>query len=432
MFSLHVKIKSIKSIKGMKLNLFQPVVLFALSLLGFSYTGHCNEYNSKLNNFLVVSDIHLNVASTHSMDISPMKQTVLNDLDLARFNELMLEVEQGIKTKKIAEPKFIIILGDMVAHNLFSSEATINNESYVFNYFKKHFPSTPILYTFGNNDSLLSNYGPFVDTERKDELKSPYDVAKKNALWGDGFLSTGTICQNNKTTYPCILKENVENGYYSAQLEAKLRLIALNSVMFSPKSNHVDEKESENQLSWLRAELLNAQLNKDKVMLTMHIPPGNNVYDDSHFWRPKALNEFLTIVNLFHDNIIGILGAHTHKEELKVIHNNQGDIIAGVYFTAALSTFHGNAPSVKTFFYTQVKEQWELVNYETFNFLNPKATVVLNKLYDYKGYYCDALKNNLVECLGQVERAGMMQRYFSAGNPNYVEEIHFQNDILVH
>ncbi len=404
-------------------------ILLFLSVISWSFAGYSGSSDNKANNFLVISDIHLNVLSTHLMDLSPATITILNDLDVTTFNSLISEVKRGIEKGTVSKPKFIVLLGDLVAHGLFSSEAVINNESYVFNSLKKNFPTTPILYTFGNNDSLFTDYGPFSDSDRSDALKSPYDVAMKNASWEDGFLSTGVMCHKTSSAYPCIMTEDIHNGYYSAYLEPKLELISINSVMFSPRRLKVTEQTGEDQLQWLRSELFKAQKNNDKVILTMHVPPGSNVYNNTLFWLPKENNAFLSIVNTFHDTIIGLLGAHTHKEELKIINNSKGNNIAGVYYTAALSTFHGNAPSIKTFFFSDSSGQWRLTNYETFYFLKQNDSPVLSRLYDYNSYYCAGQEKDLFECLGQVT-VDKLNQYFSAGNQNFTEVMPFPKNIM--
>lgn len=404
-------------------------IFLGLCLSVIACVGYSDSADNKVNNFLVISDIHLDVLSTHLMDLSPATVTILNDLDVTTFNSLMSEIKQGIENGTVSKPKFIIILGDLVAHHLFSAEAVINNESYIFNYLKKNFPTTPLLYTFGNNDSLSADYGLFSATDRADAIKSPYDVAMKNASWGDGFLSTGTMCQQTPSVYPCIMTEDSTNGYYSTYIAPKLELISINSVMFSPRRAQADEHAAEAQLQWLRAELQKAQNNNDKVILTMHIPPGLNVYDNSPFWLQKESSDFLSIVNTFHNTIIGLLGSHTHKDELKIINNSEGTKIAGVYLIAGLSTFHGNAPSAKTFFYSDDSGAWRLTNYETFYFSKQNASPVLNKLYDYNSYYCTGQEKGLYECLGNVT-VEKLNKYFSAGNLNFHEVINFPNDIV--
>src|SRR5579862_7202632 len=134
----------------------------------------------KKNNFLVISDIHLDIATTHTMEINPSGSNALNDLDRPTFQNLLLEIRENIMKDSIAEPQFIIILGDINGHARPTADSSMKNESVVFGLLKKNFPNTPIFYTYGNNDSLVVKYGPFVDPDPHEScpLKSPYDIAK--------------------------------------------------------------------------------------------------------------------------------------------------------------------------------------------------------------------------------------------------------------
>lgn len=384
------------------------------------------------NNFLVISDIHLDKSSTHVMEISPSKGNGKNDLDQSTFEKLILNISDNIKNGTVATPKFIILLGDIVGHLRITSESAIESESVVFNVLKKNFPGTPIFYTFGNNDSLKVNYGPFRDQDRPDPLKSPYDVAKTNGGWNNGFLSTGTICNTNNTTgFPCIITEDTKNGFYSAYIKPGFRLISLNTILFSPNRTQVTEQDARDQLQWLNEQLELAQKNRESVLIAMHIPPGNNVYDHSNFWLPEEQTVFLKLIKLYQGTIIGILASHTHAEELKVIKDEFNKNISGVYFIAALSTSHGNEPSAKTFYFSKNNEQWLLSKYDTLHFTMNNSNMIFSKLYDYTHYYCDNLNNDdLSNCLRNIT-ADKMKKYFSAGNPNYGGIMKSPDDIVL-
>jgi hypothetical protein len=377
------------------------------------------SFKNNENNFLVISDIHLDQATLHMMDISPLQSSTDNDLDQLTFEKLVSEVHKNIKDGIVAQPKFIIILGDIVGHMRSSSDSALKSESVVFSILKKNFPYTPIFYTFGNNDSLERNYGPFKTTDRPDQYKSPYDVAKLNGGWIDGFLSTGIICENKKNNFPCIISEDTTNGYYSAYLESNFRFISLNSVLFSPNRVQVTEQDAMDHLQWLEDQLKAAWNNQESVLIAMHVPPGNNVYDHSHFWLPKEQVTFLKIIKKYQHIIIGLLASHTHAEELKVIQDASKKNITGVYFVAALSTSHGNEPSVKTFYFSKNGGHWLLSNYEVFHFSIENSNLIFNKLYDYKNYYCKPnQENGLFQCLDNITPS-KMKKYFSAGNKNY-------------
>jgi sphingomyelin phosphodiesterase acid-like 3 len=383
---------------------------------------------SQKNNFLVIADIHLNQASSHVMEISPSKNNNENDLDQLTFEKLITDVNKNIKNGLVPKPNVIIMLGDILGH-VRSSDNILKNESAVFNVLKTNFPSTPIFYTFGNNDSLVADYGPFKNADSPDEYKSPYDVAKLTAGWSNGFLSTGTLCENTKNIFPCIITEDTTNGYYSAYLKSSLRLLSLNSVLFSPRRTLVSEEDAMKQLQWFEEQLKLASQNQESVLITMHIPPGNNVYDHSHFWLPEEQTVFLKIVKKYQHTIIGLLGAHTHAEELKIIRDVSNKKMNGVYFVAGLSTSHGNQPSVKTFYFSRHRGQWLLSNYETFQFSIENSNVLLSKLYDYKNYYCEPQeKKSLFRCLNKLT-ADKMKKYFSVGNQNYSGTMNSPEDI---
>jgi hypothetical protein len=230
-----------------------------------------------------------------------------------------------------------------------------------------------------------------------------------------------------------LLQIEKTQGYYSAYLAPKLRLIALNSVIFSVLRKQVIEQDASKQLLWLKSQLECTKASQESILLAMHVPPGQNVYDNSSFWFPKEEAVFLKMISRYHNRIIGILVAHTHFEELKIIKDASNKNIGGVYFTAALSTSHGNAPSVKTFYFDKNgSKAWQLRNFETFHFyLNNQNQLLLSKLYDYNAYYCNrTLAKGIFQCLNNVTPE-KMKTYFSAGNPNFSGNIKFPDDIVI-
>ena len=388
----------------------------------------------KQENFLVITDIHLSSISKHVMDINPSKGKLENDLDLVSFKKLLKILNENIKKGNISQPKFILCLGDLVGHLRTTTKGVIQDEIIVFNALKKNFPKVPIFYVFGNKDSLAIDYGPFsvINLPKKDV--SPYEIAQSRASWKNGFLSSGKICQSDRkeTNFPCLLQIEKTQGYYSAYLAPKLRLIALNSVLFSVLRKQVTEQDASKQLQWLKSQLECAKVSQESVLLAMHIPPGKNVYDNSSFWLPKEEAIFFKIISRYHDRIIGILVAHTHAEELKIIKDVSNKNINGVYFTAA-STTHGNAPSVKIFYFDKNSSKtWQLRKFETFHFyINNKNQLLFSKLYGYNAYYCT--KNpaeGIFQCLNNITPE-KMKTYFSAGNPNFSSNIKFPDDIVI-
>jgi sphingomyelin phosphodiesterase acid-like 3 len=396
-------------------------------------------------NFLLIPDIHLNSATPHSMEINPSGPNDENDIDTDTFINLLNEIQLGIETGAIAKPEFIIYLGDLARHRRHGPEEVAADEKVVFeklNTLSRHFtPAIPIFYTFGNHDSLQAVWGKFYYEDVPSEiLPSPYEIAKNNG-WLDGFLNTGVRCTaNTNFTEPCIIHEDTKNGYYSAYLQNKLKLISLNTILFTPQRIGTNETDATNELNWLVAELENAAVNNESVLITTHVPFGNSLDDASAFWVAGDQENFLKILDRYKNIIIGIFAAHTHKEEAKIVNEElTKQNIAVLIYAAALSTSSGNAPSFKTIYFQNQENcfnPWLLTDYETFNFLettfnfSTKPQPTINKLYRFSDYYCAAQTTSILGCATNIT-AKKMEHFYTAGNKNYEEKIKSPESIYV-
>lgn len=384
-------------------------------------------------NFLTITDIHLNAEQKYNMQIDPSGYNVDNDLDAKTFNNLISVVKNNVDTHQVEQPQFILLLGDLVGHKFFilqknREQFVKQNEALVFYKLKNIFPNTPIISVFGNNDSMQQNYGAY-----SYKNISPYTVAI-NAGFKNGFLSTGAICSNsNRTkTMPCILSQNSLAGYFAIAIAQKLNIIGLNSIMFSTKHS-ANNRLIASQMTFLNAQLKNAKQQHKKVLIVMHIPLGNNIYDGTAFWKPSAKKDFLKIIDNYPEQIIGILAAHTHMEEFKAVKLRTKNI--GEYFTAGLSTSHGNSPSIKTF-KLAFNGNWFIENYTTYQIHNKNDSLILSKYYDFKSTYCDGKQNlsslrttknktsDINACLTNIKVENIVP-YITVNNPNYM---HYKMD----
>ncbi|WP_108649120.1 metallophosphoesterase [Dongshaea marina] len=367
-------------------------------------------------NFLSISDPHLNIDSKHQMQIDPKGYAPANDLDLATFNTLTSELKQHTGSGQlIPQPSFILLPGDLVGHKIFNfgtrKSFVLKNEQAVFENIQNSYPDTPIFYVFGNNDSPQRNYGDFSSKDG-----SPLEAARA-AGFKNGFLSTGVICHENSDVLPCLEEQNPKLGFYSAKLAPGLKLIALNSIMFSP--NH-DAKatNTQAQFNFLKQQLAQAQKEQYSVLIAMHIPVGNNLYDGKKFWKAKYEKEFLKILNDHSSVVRGILVGHTHMEQFQPIVLKSKTI--GQYYTAGLSTSHGNSPSVKSFRLSNEDGNWTLANYTAYGFHRQDGKIQLNKSYRFFQNYCPAqLKRpNINLCLNGVNFKEVYPK-MTENNPNY-------------
>jgi hypothetical protein len=351
------------------------------------------------------------------MEINPKGDSKDNDMDKKSFNKIMDAVSKTI-SETDSKPEFILYLGDMVGHEGFIDKL-LNRSKFVKSiektYFKKilkNNPDTPIINVFGNNDSLESNYGKF-----EDDKVSPYTIAMDNGF-KDGFLSTGIKCDkgNVKQVYPCIVDEDAKNGFFSISLKKNLILLGMNSVMFSPHSA-MNNKAAFEQMTLLDRELKLADKNNTQVLIAMHIAAGNNVYDGSHFWVKDDYAEFLHLLSIHKRVVKGILTGHTLMEEFKVLDFSGTQI--GEYFTAGLSTTHGNSPSFKIFNMAETDGKWSIDDYTTYQTHNTKGDPIFTKYYSFASTYCDNIKykKDINNCLYGISFEDILPKY-TVGNPN--------------
>jgi sphingomyelin phosphodiesterase acid-like 3 len=352
------------------------------------------ETNKTQLNFLVLSDIHINATTKIRMTINPdkpsQKSPRINNLDIETFKEMLKNIQFGIQNGLIQNPSFILVTGDLAGHNRDNDSDVYKNQAVAFKFLHEFFPNKPILYIFGNNDSLEKPYGAFYIKNAPLGAHSPFEIAKNNG-WKDGFLSTGNHCKWPNPSYPCLSSEEITSGYYSAYIQSKLKLIALNSIMLSDLKATSDDP-SDNQLKWLNNELESARKNNEKILLVSHIPFGNDILDNTAFWRQKYQEALYKLLNAYNVDIIGILSGHTHMEELKIIKNsteNDTDIQAVkstdiIIIAPGLSTSDGNAPGWKTFDLQKDNDGWHIANYKTFAFVpSDNNKLSIKKLYSF-------------------------------------------------
>jgi len=356
----------------------------------------------------IISDIHLDTATTHAMELAPYGRSSLNDLDTHSFSRLMESLRKGLDTHIVPEPEVILVLGDLVGHHRTSTDAVSTSQQASLAAIKQYFPDVPIAYTFGNNDAFAHNYGPFND---------------ENAA----FLSPKISCESQSSQYPCLLTENRADGYFSAYLYRQLRLISLNSVMFSWRAREASDAAINQQFEWLKTQLIDAHKKHEQVLLVMHIPPGDNVFDGSCFWKEELSDNFVKLLASYTHELIGVLAAHTHKDEIKILNDTDRNPVLGVYLNAALSTSHGNAPGMRVYELSQLNHIWQMDNYTSYQFASNGN---LQKLYDFKNLYCQKGDKTVNDCLAHVTPE-KVDRFFSAGNNNFRDKLYWPRAIYL-
>jgi hypothetical protein len=372
--------------------------------------------NADSFNFVTISDIHLDNTQTNTMQINPTGYDQDNDMDKESFINIMNAVSKTISETK-SKPEFILYLGDIVGHESFienflhRSKFVRSNEEMYFKKILKNNPDTPIINVFGDSDSTESDYGKF-----EYEKISPYTIAMDSGF-KNGFLSTGVKCDkgSKKQVYPCLANENTKYGYFTIHLKKNLVLLGINSVMFSTKSEE-DNMGTFREFSFLTNQLNLAEINKDQVIIAMHVPVGNNVQNGYKYWTKYNNEEFLHLLSK-HKRIIEMILVGHHMEEFKKLNFNGKKI--GEYFTASLSTKYGNSPSFKIFNMDETDGEWSVNNYTTYQTHNINGKPVFNKYYNFVKADCakTKYKKNINNCLNDILFKDTLPKY-TVGNPN--------------
>ncbi len=351
-------------------------------------------------NFLVVSDIHLNEQRPVSAD----KEDTGKDLWKLAQTGITARL-QGPNP-----PDFVVYLGDLPAHS--NATPTTDHDQDIglvlggLRSIAQAPPAIPLFYLPGNNDSLEGDYCEFSD--QKTGLKVPYsEDAGHEADWpGINAQSCSAV-----SGQPCIIDDSHRDlGYYSAYptTDHKLRLIMMNTVMFSTNSCGDGwsgrQDQGDDQLTWLGDQLSDAS--GEKVLIGMHIPPGNDRYCTSEgvhkgvMWSDSNQQDtFLELLSKDPKQIVGVLTSHTHMDELRMLHGPQG--LFGLAVSApGISPNHGQNPGFKTVYYDR-GSTFGLQDFVTHYTEVPlSATSDWSSCYSFRNAYgCHASAATMLDCV---------------------------------
>lgn len=324
--------------------------------------------------FLALSDVHYGTQATrHSWGHG-------QETSLALWKNAQAEAVRLRDAKD--GPDFILYLGDMSAHGqpafLRKQEITVVLEGLDTIAGDTH----RLYYLPGNNDTFDKDYCAFDDGQA-----------------GVPFTADPNFGQPGGDTWPAlnadatiIDRTHLDQAYYSAYPllpDTSLRLIALNTVMFTRYYGTSFQNDCGNlltvsqiknrintQIEWLEAQLDDAAAKGEKVLLAMHVPPGQDGYSGGPMWstsRPyhrtgatdgdsvtaRANNAggqslfrvYAELMRAYEETIVGQLTAHTHLDDLRILSTCQKTSAGVAIGIPGVTTDHGNNPAMKMFTY---------------------------------------------------------------------------------
>jgi len=303
-------------------------------------------------NFFLISDLHLDIvydpgyASSdlcHSVGVVGKNRTIVPASDsqpLGRFgcDSPLALVSSALSQMQAINPSpdFILVTGDLIGHSTYYLLQTngVYNTTYttglvrstfqlVAAQFQAYFPNTQVLFALGNNDG----YGDY-------QLPN-----SENALGLDKLLYE--LWQPLNADIP---ESFMESGYYACNIAATgQRMLVLSTNYFSISVKGA-QSDAMDQLKWLRSELIYAQNNHLRVLISMHIPPGPGMYNaNSYDWQEPYINFFEKLIYAYGHVIDFIFAAHQHQSGFQLI----GETGLAVVIHPSISPIFNNNPGFR-------------------------------------------------------------------------------------
>ena len=340
-------------------------------------------------------------------------------------------------------PLFVTLSGDLLAHGFIckfrrldpsatpaeASAFAAKTVAFLAEQLYIAYPSTPIYFALGNNDSGCGDY-----------FETPDSAFLKSAA--SSFAKDIPDPQTRSTIGASFL----HLGDYSVLLPAPMhdtRLIVVQDIFQSAHykacNGQSDSTAAVEQNSWLRKQLSEARANGEQVWVMTHIPPGVDVYTTYHrylFAPGEACNVkqpqmFLSSTALadtiaeFGDVVRLAIFAHTHMDEIKLLHG-PGDLAVPAKLVPSISPINGNEPS---FLVAQVVPQTATMkDYEVLSAVNAQGAV-WNREYRYSAVYglpdfsassVQQLTSHLIDDkTGEDGTSRAYERFFLAGGGTF-------------
>jgi sphingomyelin phosphodiesterase acid-like 3 len=260
-----------------------------------------------------------------------------------------------------AGAKFVVVSGDLIAHDFSCKFATVlphakadeyrafveETIGYVEAQLRAALPHVPVYAALGNNDSDCGDY--------QLDANSEFLEAAGRDLTADVPAAERTEAQR---TFAAA-------GYYSVTLPAPMqhtKLLVLNDLFMAKRyttcGGKANAAPAAEQIAWMKGQMDAARGKKEKVWVMSHIPPGVDTYSTAMkgkdicegntptmFLSSEALPEAMAG---YGDVLRLAVFAHTHMDEVRLL-EPEGEGMAergiAVKLVGSISPINGNAPS---------------------------------------------------------------------------------------
>jgi hypothetical protein len=268
-------------------------------------------------------------------------------------------------------PDYIFIAGDFPPHGVKPDRpALLDIFQAVIAMLTTFFPSTPIYSALGNHD-FFPPWGTFSG--------DPDDFANfaKVQLW----LS------------PSELETFRAGGYYYHDFQ-NLRVLFLNTVMYSTSRNHSGGPDPFGQFAWIESVAADAVAKGLSLGTVMHIPSGVQRLRSKAGWYPEYITRYHNLTLKYDFQFA--LNAHSHLDQF--LPTEQADVPRYLLSSPSVSPVDGNNPGFRVY---QIGDNG-IVNYQQYYadiLKNPTGDLAWKLEYDFNAAYGvgDASPSSLVK-----------------------------------
>ncbi|XP_073228065.1 cyclic GMP-AMP phosphodiesterase SMPDL3A-like [Porites lutea] len=418
------------------------VVIIGFCLLAEGWKKGRRHRKRKVTKFMHVSDVHFNLFYNQSISKDTSCRST-EGFKIADYEapygrigcdspEWLLESTLAAMKEKGKDAEFILLTGDLSAHDMTDDQGSPNVLKAIQTVSSKAhevFPDIPIFPAFGNND-IPGHY--VLPINRSDPW---YETVL--TYWAPLILCS--CCPKDvqrPTTMDALKKTFLDGGYYSANIADGRMVVLVPNAMYwnnNWQTYPLWDEIAERQLQWLAEQLALAKNKGKSVLIMSHIPPGGDPFNYNYFWIPKYAERYVSLVaGKYHDVIAGQFYAHTHKDDFRLqILNTEDEKTSTKSFvlqTASVSPTYSNNPAFKVF--TMRTDIQALVDYDQHyldlevatEFSNPvwKFDYTFSKRYPSKNKLINANRiDELSQKLISQTDAQYWNGYFMGTTVNY-------------
>ena len=330
--------------------------IFVFFFIAFYYFAFINSDFKSSFNILYLNDIHINPEYLPNGDPDQYCTKVNKNKTDVYYKWGIYGCDSPIDSYKsmlsfmptvIQKPDLILFGGDAIGHGLKLDSFQVSIEvSKLIKLLSDTFPDTPLAITLGNNE-FSPNYGTF-ETD-------PFDF---------GNLSESLSQYMNSEQLLTFKKGGYSYLDFSKQ---KLRLLLLNTVMYSIKRNISEDDDPWDQFAWIEEKSKEAESKKYNIGVAYHIPTGICGTDFKVGWHEKFINRYNQIMEKYDFKFQ--LAAHTHLDLYMPVFQNGLSQQRYQISAPSLSPNHGNNPGFRIY---------KIRNSEIFDYYQYYADIMMN------------------------------------------------------